>query len=248
MAADLRNFTVRDIAGRRLVRPPTPTRSFATRLTRWHVAVSVAAVAVAVYAAWSSVSHAQHVESLFTPHARSREPHAHHPVLAGMDFSYAFSRIKPVGTPERSWLDWVRALSAEHDDELVRGERGGGELSSFGEEVGDRFLVGPHQGFTRCSTTAYAAVTYFCGAYAASWSPILSEVARGGVAELAASVSRARKMGSSPHSQAVWHVHIDDGSVNRDLGHVFVLRLLPGGDLEMLREFASPGRSKHLRV
>lgn len=146
--------------------------------------------------------------------------------------------VKPVGSKSQGGI-WERmlAVSAARDAELTEGAfKGKSELLMFGEDLGDRFLLEGHDGFTRCSTTAYALATYFCGAHAARWVYALEDDA-GGVAGLRESVAAAMRLGP-PFPQAIWHVHMgDEEEGNEDLGHVFVLRMRPDGLLELLESF-----------
>jgi hypothetical protein len=231
-------ITARDIGGRRLMRPaaPKPPTFFALaqrHIKRWHVLTAILAAASAIAATWTMSNRAAHIASLYAPHARLLAPYDHDRVLSDMGFSHQYSRVKPLGYPERGWWEWFIAMGQAQE---AKWSGVSSDLAVFGEDLGDRFLMDGHEGYTRCATTAYALTTYFCGAQPASLVYALRD-SGSGVAGLVNSISVARGFGA-PFPQAVWHVSFGDSKEdNADLGHVFVLRLRPDGVLELLESY-----------
>ena len=224
------------------MRPPAPTPpSLVTRGIRqcksWNAAVLLVGVAITARVAWVYTTHHANVASLYSPRARLHPPDGHDATLSDLGFAYDFSRIKPVGSKSQGVWDRILAVSAARDASLTKNTfKGKSNLVALEEVLGDRFLLDDHVGFTRCSTTAYALATYFCGAHAARWVYALEDAASG-VAGLRASIAAAMLLGP-PFPQAIWHVHVgDEEEGNEDLGHVFVLRMRSDGQLELLESF-----------
>jgi hypothetical protein len=165
--------------------------------SRRHPPVLLAAVAAAVLAVgmalWSILVPTANVldrsDPLFVPtvaHATAPNAHVLH-ALEDSFFTQRYGRLKPVRTSHAP--NWWDLLKARNRDSYVDIEDAGALLSArdarqhavarehlmFGEYLGDHLdeNVG---GFTRCAASAFAVITYFCGADAAHavYDPLLS--------------------------------------------------------------------------
>lgn len=195
-------------------------------------------------------------DPLFTPsvaHATAPDAHVHGP-RGDTFWTQLYGRLKPVRTTHAP--NWWDLFKARNRDSYVDSEDAGALLSAgdahqhavarehlvFGEDLGD-FLDENVGGFTRCAASAFAVITYFCGADAAHavYDPLLSMVmAEVGAGALRRQLGLLRKLqqehpqGLMP--QAVFHLDITD-SEDRGLGHVWALHMMPDGSGQLYMSY-----------